>query len=233
VSARQVVKDYTRGALPVRALDGVDLSVERGEFVAVVGPSGSGKSTLLHLISALDRPSSGDVIIGGRSVDDCSDDDLSDLRRVHVGFVFQFFNLLPNLTAWENVALPASFEGASLRRLRPRALELLDRVDLTDRAEHRPAQLSGGQMQRVAIARALIASPSLLVADEPTGNLDSTTGEEVLDLLSGLVAEGTTLVMVTHSDTAAARASRVVHLHDGRIVQPETAATAEPAPEPR
>ena len=201
----------------VRALDGVDLDVEQGSFVAVVGPSGSGKSTLLHLLSALDRPTSGDVMIAGRWVARCDDDQLSDLRRDEVGFVFQFFNLLPTLSAWENVALPAVFGGTRMRRLRPRAEELLDRVGMGHRVDHRPAEMSGGQLQRVAIARALMTSPSLVVADEPTGNLDSAAGEQVLDLLDDLVDDGMTLVMVTHSAEAAGRADRVVHIRDGRV----------------
>jgi putative ABC transport system ATP-binding protein len=222
VSARGLVKEYRRGDVVVRALDGVDLDVEAGTFLAIVGPSGSGKSTLLHLLSALDRPTSGEVAIAGRRLSERSDDELSDLRRDEVGFVFQFFNLLPTLSAWENVALPATFGGARLGGLRARAVELLDRVGMADRVEHRPAELSGGQLQRVAIARALVAGPSLVVADEPTGNLDSAAGAQVLDLLSGLVNEGTTLVMVTHSEEAAARADRVVQLRDGRIAGEET-----------
>jgi putative ABC transport system ATP-binding protein len=222
VSARGLVKEYRRGDVVVRALDDVDLHVESGTFLAIVGPSGSGKSTLLHLLSALDRPTSGEVAIAGRRLSERSDDELSDLRRDEVGFVFQFFNLLPTLSAWENVALPATFGGARLGPLRHRAVELLDRVGMADRVEHRPAELSGGQLQRVAIARALVASPSLVVADEPTGNLDSAAGVQVLDLLSELVNEGTTMVMVTHSDEAAARADRVVQLRDGRLVGDET-----------
>jgi putative ABC transport system ATP-binding protein len=217
VSARGLVKAYQRGDVVVRALDGVDLDVEQGSFVAVVGPSGSGKSTLLHLLSALDRPTSGDVMIAGRWVARCDDDQLSDLRRDEVGFVFQFFNLLPTLSAWENVALPAVFGGTRMRRLRPHAEELLDRVGMGHRVDHRPAEMSGGQLQRVAIARALMTSPSLVVADEPTGNLDSAAGEQVLDLLDDLVADGMTLVMVTHSAEAAGRADRVVHIRDGRV----------------
>jgi putative ABC transport system ATP-binding protein len=217
VSARGVVKEYRRGDVVTRALDGVDLDVLPGTFVAVVGPSGSGKSTLLHLLSALDRPTAGEVAIAGRRVADCGDDELSDLRRDEVGFVFQFFNLLPTLSAWENVALPATFAGRRLGAARDRAVELLERVGLADRVDHRPDELSGGQLQRVAVARALMRSPSLLVADEPTGNLDSVAGEQVLDLLVGLVAGGTTVVMVTHSEEAAARADRVVQLRDGRI----------------
>jgi putative ABC transport system ATP-binding protein len=217
VCARGVAKEYRRGDLAVRALDGVDLAVGPGSFVAIVGPSGSGKSTLLHLLSALDRPTAGEVVVAGRPVAELGDDELSDLRRDEVGFVFQFFNLLPTLSAWENVALPATFGGARLGTLRGRAVGLLDRVGLGHRVDHRPAELSGGQLQRVAVARALMASPSLVVADEPTGNLDSAAGEQVLDLLSGLVADGMTLVMVTHSEEAAARADRVVQLRDGRI----------------
>jgi putative ABC transport system ATP-binding protein len=233
VAAHGLVKDFRRGPVVVRALDGVDLEVGRGSFVAVVGPSGSGKSTLLHLLSGLDRPTAGEVVVAGRRLSQCADDELSDLRRDEVGFVFQFFNLLPALSAWENVALPATFGGGRLPARRGRAIELLDRVGMGDRIDHRPSELSGGQMQRVAIARALMCSPSLIVADEPTGNLDSASGEQVLDLLSGLVDDGATLVMVTHSDQAAARAHRVVQLRDGRVdgdqapVAPASGAPAE------
>jgi putative ABC transport system ATP-binding protein len=217
VSARGLVKVYERGDVTVRALDGVDLDIEQGSYVAVVGPSGSGKSTLLHLLSALDRPTAGDVMIAGQRVSRCDDDQLSDLRRDEIGFVFQFFNLLPTLSAWENVALPAVFAGARLPRLRDRAEGLLDLVGMGHRSGHRPAELSGGQMQRVAIARALMTDPSLVVADEPTGNLDSAAGEQVLDLLGSLVAGGLTLVMVTHSAEAAGRAHRIVHIRDGQV----------------
>jgi putative ABC transport system ATP-binding protein len=223
ISARGVVKEYRRGDVVTRALDGVDLDVAAGGFVAIVGPSGSGKSTLLHLLSALDRPTGGEVTIAGRRIASLGDDELSDLRRDEVGFVFQFFNLLPTLSAWENVALPATFAGDRLRAVRRRATDLLGRVGLGDRLDHRPGELSGGQLQRVAIARALVRSPSLVVADEPTGNLDSAAGDQVLDLLSGLVGEGTTVVMVTHSAEAAARAQRVVQLRDGRIAAGELA----------
>jgi putative ABC transport system ATP-binding protein len=229
VSARQLVKEYRRGDVVVRALDGVDLDVAEGTFMAIVGPSGSGKSTLLHLLSALDRPTSGDVAIANRKLGSLGDDQLSDLRRDEVGFVFQFFNLLPTLSAWENVALPATFGGARLGGLRDRAVDLLGRVGIADRVDHRPAELSGGQLQRVAIARALMSSPSLVVADEPTGNLDSAAGLQVLDLLSTLVNEGTTVVMVTHSDEAAARADRVVQLRDGRVVG-EAPVASSPSP---
>ena len=223
VVARGLVKEYRRGNEVVRALDGVDLDVARGSSVAVVGPSGSGKSTLLHLISALDRPTSGQVTIAGRTVADAGDDELSDLRRDEVGFVFQFFNLLPTLSAWENVALPSVFAGERLSRLRPRAVELLERVGMGHRVEHRPAELSGGQLQRVAIARALLRSPSIVVADEPTGNLDTAAGDQVLDLLASLVHDGATLVMVTHSAEAAARAQRVVQIRDGRVAADDLA----------
>jgi putative ABC transport system ATP-binding protein len=236
VSARGLVKVYERGDVTVRALDGVDLDIERGSYVAVVGPSGSGKSTLLHLLSALDRPTAGDVMIAGQRVSRCDDDQLSDLRRDEIGFVFQFFNLLPTLSAWENVALPAVFAGARLPRLRRRAEDLLALVGMGHRSGHRPGELSGGQMQRVAIARALMTDPSLVVADEPTGNLDSAAGEQVLDLLGSLVAGGLTLVMVTHSAEAAGRANRIVHIRDGQVawdgVRRRRVVDARPRPEP-
>ncbi|HEY8527789.1 MAG TPA: ABC transporter ATP-binding protein [Acidimicrobiales bacterium] len=217
----RVVKHYRRGTEQVVALDGVDLTVAAGESVAVVGPSGSGKSTLLHLAGGLDVPDAGTVRIDGRDVATLSPRDRARLRRRDVGFVFQFFHLMPSLTVAENVELPLLLDGASAggRRARARRVrELLERVGVADRADHLPAELSGGEMQRAAIARALAAGPRLVLADEPTGNLDSATGASVLDLLYGLVAEdGTALVMVTHDQQAAARADRVLHVRDGRL----------------
>jgi putative ABC transport system ATP-binding protein len=212
-----VVKDYRVGGQTVRALDRVGLRIEAGEFTAIVGPSGSGKSTLLHLLGALDCPDSGSIRFRGEEIADLDDDRQSEFRRHRVGFVFQFFNLLPTLSAWENVAVPKLLDGTGLRRARPRALELLDLVGLADRANHRPSELSGGQMQRVAVARALIMDPPLILADEPTGNLDSATGAAILELLGGIAARGNSVVMVTHDMSAVDHCDRVITLRDGRI----------------
>jgi putative ABC transport system ATP-binding protein len=213
---RAATKTLPSGARMLTILDGVDLSVEPGEFVAVLGPSGSGKSTLLGLAAGLDRPTSGEVLIDGERIDALSEDALALLRRRKVGFVFQSFQLLANLTAEENVLLPLELIGAADGESRARGL--LEAVGLADRAHHYPVQLSGGEQQRVALARAFAPSPALLLADEPTGNLDGKTGEMVLSLLEALWREsGTTLVLVTHDPALAARAARQVHLRDGRV----------------
>jgi putative ABC transport system ATP-binding protein len=218
VEARGVVKVFGEGGTQVRALDGVDLVVAPGEMVAIMGPSGSGKSTLLHIIGALEAPTAGTVAVAGRRYDGADDKALTELRGAHIGFVFQFFNLLGSLSAAENVLLPALIARRTDRDMRRRAGELLERVGLTDRASHTPAELSGGQQQRVSIARALLLEPELLLADEPTGNLDTRSGREILRLLRELSrAEGRTIVMVTHDPSAAAVADRVVFLRDGRV----------------
>jgi putative ABC transport system ATP-binding protein len=216
VAARAVTRRYGDGESAVDALRGVSLEVPAGQFTAVMGPSGSGKSTLMHLLAGLDRPTSGSVHIGGEEISSMGDRQLTRLRRRHIGFVFQSFNLLPTLTAEENITLPLA-----IARVKPPADELdalLDRVSLTDRRDHKPSELSGGQQQRVAIARALISKPTVLFADEPTGNLDSAAGADVLALLRDAVAAGQTTVMVTHDPRAAAVADRVLFLADGRIV---------------
>src|SRR4051794_19859616 len=217
VSAAALTRTYGAGDSGVPALRGVSLEVPAGQFTAVMGPSGSGKSTLMHLLAGLDAPDAGSVRIAGRDITRMSDRELTKLRRAHIGFVFQSFNLLPTLTAEENVALPLAIAGRKPDRA---ALDaLLERMGLADRRRHRPAQLSGGQQQRVAVARALIAQPTVLFADEPTGNLDSTAGAGVLALLRDAVdADGQTTVMVTHDARAAATADRVLFLADGRIV---------------
>jgi putative ABC transport system ATP-binding protein len=217
VAATALTRHYGDGDAAVHALRGVSLDVPRGQFTAVMGPSGSGKSTLMHLLAGLDTPSSGTVRIGGQNITAMGDRQLTKLRRTHIGFVFQSFNLLPTLSAEENVVLPLSVAGRKPDR---EALEaLLARVGLLDRRDHRPAQLSGGQQQRVAIARALITAPTVLFADEPTGNLDSAAGAGVLELLRDAVdLDGQTTVMVTHDPRAAATADRVLFLADGRIV---------------
>jgi putative ABC transport system ATP-binding protein len=226
VSAQDVTRRYGEGDTAVDALRGVSLDVQPGELVAVMGPSGSGKSTLMHILAALDKPTSGHVAIAGEDVGSLSDKDVTLLRRRHIGFVFQFYNLLPMLTAEENVLLPLSIAGK-----RPEKAffeELLGRVGLKDRRTHRPSELSGGQQQRVAIARALVSKPTVVLADEPTGNLDSTTSAEILDLLrSATEAYGQTTVMVTHDASAAAIADRILFIADGLIV--DELARSEPA----
>ncbi|HET6202167.1 MAG TPA: ABC transporter ATP-binding protein [Planctomycetota bacterium] len=222
LEARNLARSFLQGRREVRALSGVDFRVESGEFVAVVGPSGSGKSTLLHLLGALDRPNEGEVLFEGRGIASMSDDEASRLRRTRIGFVFQFFQLFPTLSALENVEVPLLLEGTSPRRARERADAVLREVGLADRLDHRPDALAGGERQRVAIARALAPDPPVLLADEPTGNLDRSTGEKVLDLLEGLHRErGKAIVLVTHDERAAARASRLVRLLDGKVVGEE------------
>ena len=211
-----VKKAFRRGREEVVALDGVDLALEGGEFLALVGPSGSGKSTLLHLAGGLDRPDAGRVLLDDRDLSTLSAGDRAQLRRRQVGFVFQFFHLIPTLTVAENVELPLVLDGR--RNANGRVREMLNRVGLDGRADHLPGELSGGEMQRTAIARALAAKPRLILADEPTGNLDSATGAEILDVLCDQVdAEGTALLMVTHDADAASRAQRTLSLKDGRL----------------
>jgi putative ABC transport system ATP-binding protein len=214
-------KTYSRGSEDseiVHALDGVSIGVSQGEFVSIMGPSGSGKSTLLHLIGGLDRPSSGQVIINGQPIEKLSDDELSRFRRLKLGFIFQFFNLLPTLTAIENVSLPLLLDGRHQDEIFPRAQELLKMIGMGHRLHHRPEQLSGGEMQRVAVARALVTDPVVILADEPTGNLDSKTGATVLEILRDMVKEKKhTLVMVTHDQKAASYGTRLVSLRDGRL----------------
>ncbi|XXF76512.1 ABC transporter ATP-binding protein [Myxococcaceae bacterium GXIMD 01537] len=222
IEVREVTKVYRRGRTEVRALGGVSLDVPRGQFLSVMGPSGSGKSTLLNLLGALDVPTSGSLRIDGRELSRMDDATLSAFRRERLGFIFQFFNLMPTLTAVENVMLPALLAGGSRPGLLPRAEALLETVGLARRAHHRPDELSGGEMQRVAVARALLAEPALLLADEPTGNLDSRTGSEVLRLLREATRErGLTVVMVTHDPRAAAVGDRIVRLADGAVVGDE------------
>ena len=211
-------RDFAMNGRPVHALRGVSLEIERGEYVAIAGPSGSGKSTLLHVLGGIDAPSSGAVTLEGRRLDRLSDRELTRLRLTRIGFVFQRFHLLPVLTASENVELPMTEAGVGRGERRERARELLDYVGLADRASHRATQLSGGEMQRVAIARALANRPALLLADEPTGELDRETGEEILALFRRINRDGATLVVVTHDERLAAEASRVIHMQDGQIV---------------
>jgi putative ABC transport system ATP-binding protein len=221
LSARELTKDYPMNGAAVHALRGASLEVQAGEYVAIVGPSGSGKSTLLQLIGGIDAPSSGAVELLGTRLDSLSDRELTRLRLTRLGFVFQRFHLLPVLTARENVELPMAEAGLGSRERRDRASELLAYVGLGHRARHRATQLSGGEMQRVAIARALANQPALLLADEPTGELDAGTGTEILSLFRRLNQDGTTLVVVTHDEQLAAEAGRVIHMLDGRIVDPK------------
>jgi putative ABC transport system ATP-binding protein len=220
VEMADVVREYRAGGQTVRALDGVTLQIDGGQFVSIVGPSGAGKSTLLHLLGALDSPDSGSIRFDGVEIATMTDDRQSSFRRHKVGFIFQFFNLLPTLSAWENVAMPKLLDGERLRQVRPDALRLLELVGLGGRSDHRPAELSGGQMQRVAVARALMMDPPLILADEPTGNLDSSTGAAVLELLRSVAHEvgvRRSVVMVTHNVQAASATDRVITLQDGAV----------------
>lgn len=221
IRLEEVVKEFD-GKRKVRALDGVNLEIEKGEMVALVGPSGSGKSTLLNLIGTLDRPTSGEIYIDGQKLSGLSDTELTLLRRDKIGFIFQFFNLLPSLTCLENAALPLHLRGWKRAKARERAEELLELVGLKHRLDHLPDELSGGERQRVAIARALSVYPPILLADEPTGNLDSKTGAEILDLIRDLHARlGATVLMVTHDAGVAASCERTITLRDGRLVGDE------------
>jgi putative ABC transport system ATP-binding protein len=214
-----VRKVYDTGKVKVEALKGIDLDVYPGEFVAIVGPSGSGKSTLMNVIGCLDTPSEGTYEIGGDNVAGVTRDELAEIRNRRVGFVFQSFNLLPHLSALENVELPMLFGGVSPKERRSRATELLTKVGLGDRLDHKPTELSGGQMQRVAIARALAMNPDILLADEPTGNLDTSSGTDIMSIFNELWQSGRTLVIITHDPALAKRASRIVEIRDGRITR--------------
>ncbi len=218
IELKNLTKVYKVGIEYVHALAGVDLSIEQNEFVAIMGASGSGKSTMMNVLGCLDRPTSGTYTLAGELTSQMTGAALAKTRNQRIGFVFQSFELIPRLSALSNVALPLTYSSAGWRERRARAMEVLERVSLTDRARHRPNQLSGGQKQRVAIARALINRPSILLADEPTGNLDSKTSHEILDLFVRLHEEGQTLIMVTHENDVAARARRIVRMNDGKIV---------------
>ena len=219
LETNNVSKQYQMGKVTVNALAGVDFNVEQSEFVAVMGPSGSGKSTLLHLLGGLDQPTAGEVTLAGRVLSTLSDKQVTITRRRKVGFIFQFYNLIPTLNAEENVALPLLIDGQRPRDYRERVARLLGLVGLTERRRHKPDQLSGGEQQRVAIARALVTEPAIVLADEPTGNLDSKSGAEILKLLRQLCDElGQTIVMVTHDPRAASHADRIVFLKDGQII---------------
>ena len=210
-------KTYVMGSEEIHALRGVDLNIERGEYVAIMGPSGSGKSTLMNLIGCLDTPSKGSYLLNGKQVSEMNDNELARIRNEEIGFVFQTFNLLPRASALHNVELPLVYAGVPSRDRQERAREALRRVELEDRMTHKPNELSGGQRQRVAIARALVNEPSILLADEPTGNLDSKTGSEIMGLFARLHEAGNTIVLVTHEADVAAFAYRAIHLRDGQV----------------
>lgn len=218
LEATGLTKSYRQGEQPVDVLRNVSVSLKRGQFTSVMGPSGSGKSTLLHLLGGLDRPSAGSIRLDGQALEKFSDNELSAFRRRKLGFIFQFFNLLPTLSALENVALPLLLDGKSISKIAPQATALLEQMGLKHRIHHRPDQLSGGEMQRVAIARALITDPLLILADEPTGNLDSKTGKTVLELMAKMAREqGHTILMVTHDVKAASYGDRLITLRDGQV----------------
>lgn len=217
IDIRDVRKIYVMGTNEVRALDGVDLLVQKGEYLAIMGPSGSGKSTLMNMIGCLDTPTSGSYKLRGTEIREREDDELARIRNQEIGFIFQTFNLLPRADALHNVELPLIYAGKPAKERRARAKELLDLVGLGDRMHHRPNELSGGQRQRVAIARALVNNPSIVLADEPTGNLDTKTGQEIMALLDDIHRKGNTVILVTHEEEVAARAHRVVRLRDGLI----------------
>ena len=216
-----LVKTYVMGAAEVHALRGVSLRIDRNEYVAIMGPSGSGKSTLMNMIGCLDTPTSGSYLLEGRSVREMSDRQLAEVRNKRIGFVFQTFNLLPRATVLANVELPLVYGGVGKAERRKRAAEAIAMVGLSDRIHHQPNELSGGQRQRVAMARALVGNPSIILADEPTGNLDSATGEEIMSVIDELHARGQTVIVVTHEDHVAAHARRVIRLRDGMIEQDE------------
>jgi putative ABC transport system ATP-binding protein len=217
IDIRDITKVYEMGEEKVHALSGVTLGVERGEYVGIMGPSGSGKSTLMNLIGCLDTPTSGSYVLNGREVARMTDDELAAIRNQEIGFVFQTFNLLPRTTALQQVELPLVYSGLPRRERRQRAARALEAVGLADRMSHHPSELSGGQRQRVAVARALVNNPSILLADEPTGNLDSQTGNEIMALFDELNSRGNTIVLVTHEEDIAAHAHRIVRLLDGKV----------------
>ena len=221
IEMRNITRDFPLGHDIIKVLKGIDLNVERGEYVALMGPSGSGKSTLMNLLGCLDTPTSGSYILNGKDVSKMSDNELADIRNKEIGFVFQTFNLMPRTTALENVALPMVYAGASKSERTIRAKEVLTNVGLSDRMDHKPNQLSGGQRQRVAVGRALVNRPSIILADEPTGNLDSKTSAEIMGLIDEIHAAGNTVIVVTHEEEIATHAHRIIRLRDGMIESDE------------
>lgn len=217
IHLENIRKSYFMGSHSLEVLKGVSLDIFKNEYVALMGPSGSGKSTLMNILGCLDTPTSGTYVLNGNDVSKMSDDDLAEIRNKEIGFVFQQFNLLPRLTAAENVALPLVYAGVGKKQRTERALEALNKVGLADRSHHKPNEMSGGQIQRVAIARALVNNPSILLADEPTGNLDTKTSKEVMEIFSNIQAAGNTVVLVTHEEDIASYAKRIVRLRDGNI----------------
>ena len=221
IEIRGIIRDFRLGQEIVHVLKGIDLDIKRGEYVAIMGPSGSGKSTLMNLLGCLDTPTAGIYRLNGKDVSQMTDDELADIRNTEIGFVFQTFNLLPRTTALDNVALPMVYAGSSKKQRMQRASEVLVDVGLEDRMDHKPNQLSGGQRQRVAVGRALVNKPSIILADEPTGNLDSKTSLEIMQLFDEIHAKGNTVIMVTHEEDIAAHARRVIRLRDG-IIESDT-----------
>ena len=217
IDLKNIFKKYQMGTTTINALNGLECSIEKGEYVALMGPSGSGKSTLMNVIGCLDSPTSGIYLLNGQDVSDMSDDELANVRNVEIGFVFQSFNLLPRTSALENVALPLVYAGVAKKELLERAQAVLEKVGLGDRGDHKPNELSGGQRQRVAIARALINNPSIVLADEPTGNLDSKSSSEIMHLFQAIHDEGNTVVMVTHEEDIAKYAKRTIRMRDGKL----------------
>ncbi|MUP44190.1 ABC transporter ATP-binding protein [Gramella sp. BOM4] len=226
IEISKITRDFPLGQEVVKVLKGIDLEIERGEYVAFMGPSGSGKSTLMNLLGCLDTPTSGSYILNGKDVSQMTDDELAEIRNKEIGFVFQTFNLLPRTTALDNVALPMVYAGASKSERVERAKEVLTSVGLGDRMDHKPNQLSGGQRQRVAVGRALVNKPSIILADEPTGNLDSKTSVEIMNLFDEIHANGNTVILVTHEEDIAMHAHRVIRLKDGRVESDERKAVS-------
>lgn len=224
IEAQNIIKDYDMGKVKVRALNGIDLSIEKGEFVAIIGPSGSGKSTLMHIIGCLDTPTEGLYLLDNLKVSDLHKSELAAIRNKKVGFVFQTFNLLPHLNILKNVELPLMYAGMKTKERIKQAKEILASVGLSDRLKHKPSELSGGQRQRVAIARAIVNKPAIILADEPTGNLDTQAGSDILSIFNELHAQGHTVIIVTHDMAVAKRADRIIRIIDGKIVDGDIAA---------